>query len=70
MSQTEVGPYPAQWIEGEHELAVLTEEGQVRLLVTGSVLVWDDLETGWRLETALPLRDAVRLAESVPEPSG
>ncbi len=66
--ETAVGPYPAVWVTGEHELVLATTDGPIRALVTGRVLVWDDLETGWRLETSLPMRDAVEIAESIPEP--
>ncbi|MGZ8571069.1 MAG: hypothetical protein ACXWW5_02470 [Actinomycetota bacterium] len=68
--ETEVGPYPAVWVTGEHELILATTEGPIRALVTGRVLVWDDLETGWRLETSLPLRDAISIAESIPAANG
>ena len=67
--ETEVGPFAAVSITGEHELVLATGEGPIRALVTGRVLVWDDLETGWRLETSLPLRQAIRIAESIPEPN-
>ena len=66
---TEVGRFDGYWITGQHELVLATAEGPVRSLVTGSVLLWDDFETGWRLETSLPRRDAVSLAESVPLPT-
>ncbi|HEY7478059.1 MAG TPA: hypothetical protein VIB62_07460 [Actinomycetota bacterium] len=66
--ETMVGSFPAYWITGPHELTLATAGGAVRVRVTGSVLLWDDLETGWRLETSLPQAEAIRIAESVPLP--
>ena len=56
---------PAFWTTGAHELTLVSGDEPVRLLVTGSVLIWQDAGFTFRLETDLGKREAVRIAESV-----
>jgi hypothetical protein len=51
-----VGPYPLQYANGNMDF--------VRL-IDGHVLIWTDGDITYRLETALDLEDAVRIAESL-----
>lgn len=54
------------WTTGAHLLELLTGEGVVYVRVEGNVLLWRDGPHTMRLETALPKREAVRIAESLP----
>lgn len=54
------------WTTGTHLLELLTGEGVVYVRVEGNVLLWRDGPHTMRLETALPKREAVRIAESLP----
>lgn len=65
-----VNDWPGYWIEN----GVLTVEPVEGLMLdllgpesrrSGNVLIWSDSEITYRLETALPMEDAVRLAESL-----
>jgi len=55
----------AFWTTGEHELVLVSGADDVRLLVTGNVLIWQDAGFTFRLESSLPKRDAITIAESV-----
>ena len=55
----------ASWTSGTHVLELLTSQGVVLLRVEGNVLLWPDGPHTMRLETALPEREAVRIAESL-----
>jgi hypothetical protein len=65
LSEVRVDGEPAIWTEGAHFLQV--EEGgfESRRLVQGHVLIWTRGEVTYRLETDLPLDEAVKIAESV-----
>jgi hypothetical protein len=63
LSVTKVNGQEAYWIEGEHELDLITGDGTVtRYRVTGNVLVWKTGNVVWRLETELRRSEAVRIA--------
>jgi hypothetical protein len=55
----------AFWIDATHELIVLTDAGAVMFRVDGNVLIWTEGDVTLRMETSLPLTEAVALAESV-----
>jgi hypothetical protein len=55
----------AAWIDAPHELIVLTEEGPSSFSVEANVLIWMRDGVTYRLETALGLRDAIALAETI-----
>jgi hypothetical protein len=54
------------WTSGPHLLQLLTEEGVVYVRVDGNVLLWPDGPYTLRLETAAPMAEAIRIAESLP----
>jgi hypothetical protein len=54
----------AHWIEGPHEIRLLTDEGLKRFTVTGNILLWQDGDAVVRLETALPKLRSVAIAQS------
>ena len=53
------------WISGPHDLVLRTPQGERRFLVQGNVLLWQEGDTTFRLETALSEADAIALAETV-----
>ena len=71
ITETTVDGNRAVWTEGEHVLQMQNGDYQPVRLVTGSVLVWtEESESGsitYRLESTLPLEEAVRIAESLQE---
>jgi hypothetical protein len=68
LKETTVNGQRALWIEGPHVLEYLIG-GRVRTdlrrLVEGRVLVWVENRITYRLETTLPLEEAVKVAESL-----
>ena len=66
--EAEVGGRRALWTRGEH-LLQFERGGRVidgtRRLVQGNTLIWDRGRVTYRLETGLPLREAVKIAESL-----
>jgi len=60
-----VGGNDGYWISGPHDLVLRTPTGERRFLVQGNVLLWQDGDTTFRLETALAEADAIALAETV-----
>ena len=66
--ETTVDGKRAFWVVGPHVLTFYRSRNGLRSerLVTGHVLIWEEGPTTYRLETDLPLREAVRIAESVP----
>jgi hypothetical protein len=59
----------AAWVRGDHLLQLRDTNGDSRYdtrhLVSGNVLIWETNEVTYRLETDQPLREAVRIAESL-----
>jgi hypothetical protein len=69
LQQTTVRGQPAYWVQGPHMLR-FTEDGrypewQGGRLINGNVLIWAQSWLTYRLETALPLDEARRIAESL-----
>jgi hypothetical protein len=56
---------PAVWAIGEYMLLSRNGDVSLRRLVTGNVLIWREGEITYRLETDLPLTEAVKIAESL-----
>ncbi|MBI3942065.1 MAG: hypothetical protein HY326_03560 [Chloroflexi bacterium] len=69
ISQTMVNGQPAAWTEGPHFLQFYDAQGRTilesRRLVQGNVLIWMEGSYTYRLETDLPLNEAVKIAESL-----
>ena len=55
----------AFWIDAPHDLTVITANGPETFAVRGNVLIWTRGDVTFRLETSLPLRGAVALAETI-----
>jgi hypothetical protein len=56
------------WTTGTHLLELLTSEGVAYVRVEGNVLLWRDGPHTMRLETSLPMTDALRIAASAGTP--
>lgn len=71
LQETTVNGQPAAWVRGPHILQFYNRSGypdyDARRLVDGNVLIWTEGEITYRLETDLPLEEAVRIAESLQE---
>jgi hypothetical protein len=59
-----VGGIEYYWTKGTHLLELLTSDGVTYVRVDGNVLLWRDGPYTMRLETALPMSDVIRIAES------
>ena len=55
----------AVWAEGPYILQMKNGNMENFRLIEGHVLIWEDAELTFRLETDLPLEEAVRIAESL-----
>ena len=65
LQEVRVGGADGVWLDGPHDL-LLDDDGTLeRYAVHGNVLVWQGGDRTYRLETALPLDDALALAETV-----
>lgn len=64
MEQTTVNGEPAAWLAEPHEVHLFLPGYEGRL-VEGNVLIWSEDEITYRLETQLPRKEAVHLAESL-----
>ena len=69
IQETSVDGNRAVWVRGPHFLQFKSPGGgfdmRERRLVLGNVLIWEENEITYRLETELPLEEAVRVAESL-----
>jgi hypothetical protein len=62
---TLVNNQPAIWAEGPYVMRLKNGDIQVRRLVGTHVLIWTEGDVTYRLESDLPLEEAVRIAESL-----
>jgi hypothetical protein len=68
LAETKVNGQPAYWTEGPYLLQIRRGnrvEEDIRRLIEGHVLIWTEGEITYRLETDMPLEEAVRVAESL-----
>jgi hypothetical protein len=68
LQQTTVRGKGAVWVHGAHTLSLYDNTGQSisqRRLADAGVLVWSEGGITYRLETSLPLQEAVKVAESL-----
>jgi hypothetical protein len=65
IQETTVNGGPAVWATGPYLVRLLNGDLDIRRLVDGNVLIWVEDEITYRLETDLPLAEAVRIAESL-----
>ena len=62
---TTVNDHLALWAEGPYMVRLINNDLDFRRLVEGHVLIWEVDGVTYRLETDLPLNEAVTLAESL-----
>lgn len=65
IQETEVNGQRAIWAVGPYPLLMRNGSIQVERLIDGHVLVWAEGDITYRLETDLPLEEALRIAESL-----
>jgi hypothetical protein len=65
IQSTTVNGQPAYWTSGPYMLELQNGDYEMRRLVTGHVLIWEQGEITYRLESGLSLEEAVRIAESL-----
>lgn len=68
LAETEVNGARALWVRGPHFLeSGRSADGgfELRRIVPGNTLIWTDGDLTYRLETALPLEEALLVAESL-----
>jgi hypothetical protein len=65
VQETTVNGQPAAWTVGPYLLYLRTRDLELRRLIDGHVLVWTQDDVTYRLETSLPLDEAIRIAESL-----
>lgn len=63
--ETTVSGGRALWTEGPYLLRVQNGDYEMRRLIEGHVLIWEEDEVTYRLETDMPIEEAVRVAESL-----
>lgn len=67
IQETTVNGHPALWTEGPHLLQFKSGYDLVNLVVKGNVLIWEEGEITYRLESDLSMAEAVKIAESLNE---
>jgi len=65
VGETRVNGNPAVWAVGEYLLKTQGGNLEQRRLITGNVLIWKEGDLTYRLETDLPMEEAVKIAESL-----
>jgi hypothetical protein len=71
LEETKVHGRGAVWVRGPYLLEIKTNDGielLPRRLVEGNVLIWNEGQLTYRLESTLSLQDAIRVAESLGNP--
>jgi hypothetical protein len=63
--ETTVAGNPAAWVVGPYLLKYRNGDLDIVRLIEGHVLIWEQAGVTYRLETDLPLEEAVRVAESI-----
>ena len=65
IEETSVNGEYALWVEGPYLVELSSQDYVHRYLVEGGTLVWEGDGVTYRLETRLPIEEAVRVAESL-----
>jgi hypothetical protein len=68
VEEVEVAGSPGYWVEGEHIVSYLDVRGEPmeeRSRLAGNTLLWQVGEVTFRLESALSMEEAIRIAESM-----
>src|SRR5687768_675238 len=65
IQETSVNGQRAIWAVGPYPLRLYNGDLQFRRLIDGHVLIWEEENITYRLETDLPLEEAIKIAESL-----
>ena len=65
IQETSVGGQRAIWTTGPYPLILSNGNIQFERMIDGHVLIWADEKITYRLETGLPLDEAIKIAESL-----
>jgi hypothetical protein len=65
VQETRVGEHAAIWSEGSYPLIMSDGDVEVQRLVTGHVLIWQEEDITYRLESDYSLDEALKIAESL-----
>jgi hypothetical protein len=65
IKETQVNDRYAVWTTGPYPIRLDDGDIEFTRMVTGHVLIWDDGNVTYRLETDLPLEEAIQIAESL-----
>jgi hypothetical protein len=65
VQETQVDGRYAVWAQGPYPIHLDNGDLQFRRMITGHVLIWEEGEITYRLETDASLEEAVRIAESL-----
>jgi hypothetical protein len=70
IEETSVNGQHAIWATGPYPLMIQNGDFQFMRLIDGHVLIWAVDDVTYRLETGLPLGEALKIAESLAPISG
>lgn len=65
IEETSVNQHPAVWTTGPYFVQLTNGAVNLTRLINGHVLIWEDAKITYRLETALELEEALKIAESL-----
>jgi hypothetical protein len=65
IDQTQVNGHDAVWAEGPYPLRLTNDSLDIRRLVDGHVLIWEQDGLTYRLESDLTMDEAIKVAESL-----
>jgi len=65
IQETSVNGQRAIWAVGPYPLRLYNGDLQFRRLIDGHVLIWEEDNITYRLETDLPIEEAIKIAESL-----
>jgi hypothetical protein len=65
VDSVQVGDYPGTWLSGEHFLLLRQHGGDLGMLITGNVLIWDMNGITYRLETDSAQEEALAIASEL-----
>jgi hypothetical protein len=65
VQETQVDGRYAVWAQGSYPIHLDNGDLQFRRMITGHVLIWEEGEITYRLETDASLEEAIRIAESL-----
>jgi hypothetical protein len=65
VEETQVNGHYAAWTTGPYLLRLKNNDLDIRRMIAGGVLIWEQEGITYRLESSLPLEEAVKVAESL-----